>query len=237
MAQNKQSPAPRIAAFDADGTLWDCDVGEIFFKYQIENDLVPLPEGAFDHYLNLKKKNNDPREAFLWLAQISEGVELSVLQGWAKEAVNLSREFRVFDEQRRLMKLLQDHQFKIYVVTASVAWAVEAAVEKLGLLGIEVVGVRTEVVGGKITREPVWPVTFRQGKVEALLKQTGGIKPWLAAGNSSGDIELLSSAEEFALAVGATSAEDKLFESETQLQEIAKSKHSEERPRWRVHRF
>ena len=32
-----------IAAFDADGTLWDVDLGENFFQYQIDNKQVPLP--------------------------------------------------------------------------------------------------------------------------------------------------------------------------------------------------
>ena len=31
----------KIAVFDADGTLWHDDLGEAFFKFQIENKLAP----------------------------------------------------------------------------------------------------------------------------------------------------------------------------------------------------
>ena len=42
------------AAFDADGTLWDTDLGENFFNYQIDQKQVPLPANPFQHYLEMK---------------------------------------------------------------------------------------------------------------------------------------------------------------------------------------
>ena len=35
------SGAHPIAAFDADGTLWDMDMGEHFFQHQISKKLLP----------------------------------------------------------------------------------------------------------------------------------------------------------------------------------------------------
>ena len=42
--------AEPVAAFDADGTLWDTDLGEAFFHYQIDNKLVSLPSEPWSHY-------------------------------------------------------------------------------------------------------------------------------------------------------------------------------------------
>ena len=43
IAELKNSQKKLVAAFDADGTLWDADLGENFFQYQIDHKLVELP--------------------------------------------------------------------------------------------------------------------------------------------------------------------------------------------------
>ena len=62
-----------IAAFDADGTLWDTDLGEGLFQYQIDHKLVALPEDPWGHY-NWMKANVGNPQAYLWLAQICKDV-------------------------------------------------------------------------------------------------------------------------------------------------------------------
>src|SRR3989344_8816134 len=74
-----------VAVFDADGTLWDTDLGEGFFQHQIDHKLVSLPQDPWTHYEELKKK--DPAEAYLWLAQINQGQKLETVQKWAEHAV------------------------------------------------------------------------------------------------------------------------------------------------------
>lgn len=37
--------APRVAAFDCDGTLWSGDAGETFFDWEIRQGLVPTEVG------------------------------------------------------------------------------------------------------------------------------------------------------------------------------------------------
>lgn len=220
-----------IAAFDADGTLWDTDLGENFFEYQIEHKHVPLPPEPYQEYLNKKAINNDPRAAYVWLAQINAGKNISDVRNWADAAFDSIQPKPIFSEQKKLIDLFLNNNVEIFIVTASIKWAVEPGARALGLKNENVIGVETLIQNNIITADPVLPITYRQGKVDALLKITNGVKPFFASGNSSGDIELLESATHIKLAVSAASRDEKLFKTEKVLADIASSKN------WLTHRF
>lgn len=220
-----------VAAFDADGTLWDTDLGENFFQYLIDQKLVELPKNPWTYYQNLKTKNNDPREAYLWLAQICQGNDLTTIHNWAKKAVEDKMSIPIFDEQKRLVEFLLNKNIQIYIVTASVKWAVEPGAELLGLSKDNVIGVETEVIENKITEKQKGIITYKQGKVDALLQKTKDIYPFFASGNTMGDFNLLCSATHVSLAVSAASRDDKLFRTEDDLQNEARAKN------WLHHRF
>lgn len=216
---------PLCAAFDADGTLWATDLGEHFFNYIIQHQLVPLPKDPWAHYLNMKKVNNDPRPAYLWLAQIAKGIPLTKLRAWAEEAVATYQPLPIFADQMKLIQLLLKYQVEVFIVTASITWAVEPGARRLGLKESNVIGVETKVENGLITDIGHGVVTYKQGKVEALLKHTQGTKPFLASGNSSGDIQLLESATHFAIAINSVNEKDRIYQAEQELAAIAAQKN------------
>ncbi|MGZ3769257.1 MAG: HAD family hydrolase [Bdellovibrio sp.] len=224
----KEDSTP-IAAFDADGTLWDIDLGENFFQYQIDNKLVELPPNPFDHYERMKLE--DTRKAYLWLAQICRGHKLEQIHKWAAEAVHSLSPLPVFPEQKKLIELFLSRGVKVFVVTASIKWAVEPGAEFLGLGKGDVIGVETYVQDGLVSDEQKGVISWREGKVEALMLATQGKKPFFCSGNTMGDFHLLQSATHLQLAVSAAHQDEKLFKTETELQENA-SKHS-----WMAHRF
>lgn len=226
----KKSHPRLIAAFDADGTLWDTDLGENFFQYQIDHQQVDLPASPYQHYLDMKKINNDPRSAYVWLAQINQGKSLTQVQQWAQDAFDSIKPKPIFSEQKKLIELFLVHKVEIYIVTASIKWAVEPGAKALGLSADNVIGVSTVVQDGLITAEPIHPITYRQGKVEALMAKTA-LKPFFASGNSMGDYELLDCATHLQLAVSAASRDDQLFKTEQELIKMAESKQ------WMTHRF
>ena len=233
LQQLKSQPKnqPLIAAFDADGTLWDIDLGENFFQYQIEQKQIPLPQAPWNHYLEMKKINNDPRSAYVWLAQINKGYSLEQVQKWALEAFNQAHPVPFFQEQKKLIQYFLQEGVEVYIVTASVKWAIEPAAAALGISADHVVGVETMVQSGVITDEPIYPITYRQGKSEALLKQTQQKQPFFCSGNTMGDLELLQMASHLRLAVSASSRDDKLFRTESELQQTAQQN------KWLNHRF
>jgi phosphoserine phosphatase len=227
--------AAPIAAFDADGTLWDLDVGETFFDYQIHHcDLAPLKSypDPWAYYLELKKQ--DHRAAYTWLAQINENQTLAQVRNWAERAVSQLQPFPVLRSMQTLVQFLKTRQIKVFVITASVKWAVEPAALRFYDISYEnVLGVETKVVepGGLITAQGIEPVTWREGKAEALLKATGGRPPLLAVGNTDGDIALLESSSHWALAVATQDIPNTLFTAEMALQKEAS------RRGWMTHLF
>jgi HAD superfamily phosphoserine phosphatase-like hydrolase len=220
-----------VAAFDADGTLWNTDLGENFFQYKIQHNLIPLPPDPWTHYNQLKEKNGNPSEAYLWLAQIMKGLPEATMRKWAREAVESLYPLPIFKAQKDLIGELKSAGVHVFIVTASVKWAVEPAAQALGLSPENVIGIETQIGNGQITEIQKGIITYRQGKVDALLKETKGIRPFFASGNSSGDIELLDSATHFRLCMSAAPKGSELYEKEMEL-----FRHGQSR-QWWTHRM
>ncbi len=205
-----------VAAFDADGTLWADDAGEGFFDFQVRHKLVPLPDDPWAHYEYLKDKRSH-EEAFLWLAQINQGVALSEVREWAKHAIQERHPLPIFPEVKKLIEHLKSLEVEVYIVTASIKWAVEPAAHLLGLHEDCVIGIETAVRDGIITNEGLDPLTYREGKVRGLKNKAGQLA-YFCAGNSEGDLPLLESAECLRLAVASAPKGSELFETEQTLQ-------------------
>ncbi len=219
----RETSGPHLAAFDADGTLWDADAGETFFDWQIRNCPLPAFRGVdpWQRYHDLK--NPDPRVGYVWLAQINAGQTLDQVRAWAAQCFQEAGAWPVFESQRRLIDKLRSLDFEIYVVTASVKWAVEPVAALLGIDFDHVIGIETEVIDGIVTDIVRPPVTWREGKPEGLLKHTNGIRPILSAGNTYGDIALLDCATHIRLGLSTQDEACGLFDEETKLVSHAKS--------------
>ncbi|PIU00457.1 MAG: haloacid dehalogenase [Bdellovibrionales bacterium CG10_big_fil_rev_8_21_14_0_10_45_34] len=240
----------RVAAFDADGTLWNADVGEHFFNFEIaeskkkpearqnslsSGSLMPLFdslnefENPFDHYLKLKEKH--PPTAYLWLAQIHAGMPIEDVRTLAAESCATANPWPYFNDQRMLVSFLQENDFQVFIITASVKWSVEPFAKALGIDFDHVLGVSTLIDGGYVTEIQDGPVTWRKGKLEALLRATNGVAPVFCSGNTSGDLELLEASTIKPLAVRSRSNTGSLLKSELELYEVAKKKG------WLTHEF
>lgn len=218
-----QNGAQKIAAFDADGTLWDTDIGESFFKFQIENKVISdLPKDPWNHYQNWHER--EPEKAYLWLAQISKGVPITTVREWAKSAVNKNSPLPIFKHMASLIRGLKDLGVNVYIVTASVKWAVEPAAELLGIPEENVLGIETEVHGGIVTDKQKGPITWRAGKSEALRIRTRDKRPVLAAGNTLGDLDLIASATHFPIAHVSVSSDRSIYKTERDLLTFAKER-------------
>lgn len=218
-AQNPKGPW--IAAFDADGTLWDTDMGENFFEFQIQSKAVVLPADPWKHYEDLKKV--DLPAAYLWLAQINAGQKLATVQSWAEDAFLKAQPIRYLEAQQALIKSLRDLDFQIYVVTASVKWAVEPGARRLGIPPENVLGIKTLVQGDVLTDQADGPITYREGKAHALLQATSGVRPLFCSGNTLGDEHLLQSSSGLRLAVISQKPGEDVYPTEIALQTLAKS--------------
>ena len=218
-----RSGAHPIAAFDADGTLWKTDLGENFFQYKIDRGLVPLPSDPWGHYENLKKRSHP--EAYLWLAQILAGKTIDQTRQWAQEAVQTyPGGVPVFNWMKDLISFLKAEGVQVYIVTASIKWAVEPGATAVGLTPDNVIGIETAVVNGLVTHDQKGVITYREGKVSALLERTAGRAPVFAAGNTMGDFALLESASHVRFANISDQLGERNYETEQELLRLARQR-------------
>lgn len=209
---------PLFAAFDADGTLWQDDVGELFFDYQIKNCSLNLPEEPWHFYENLKSSGKY-HEAYLWLAQINKGQTLAQVRNWAQDCFERNKQsFNFFGPQKVLIELLRSYGVEIYIVTASVKWGVEPFANYYNIDINHVLGVKTKVLDGLLSDIGEGYITCGEGKSQALLEHTKGIKPFLCAGNTLGDEALIALATHFPIAVTSYKLSHKFFKVEDKLQ-------------------
>jgi HAD superfamily phosphoserine phosphatase-like hydrolase len=226
----KTQGSPHYAAFDADGTLWDIDAGEAFFKYQIDHsNLEGLPTDPWLHYHQWKER--DPRAAYLWLAQISSGQSLAQVRQWARECRDQQPNWPIFPAQKKLVQYFRSKGIRVFVVTASIKWAVEPFAELLGLHFDDVIGVETQIKNGIVTDQLSGRITWKEGKSETLLERTQGIPPLFCSGNTMGDASLIECSQLLKLAVRSTRDGDELFETELSLQKMARENN------WQEHSF
>ncbi len=230
LAQEKTS-APHYAAFDADGTLWDSDLGEQFFQYQIDHcDLDSLKNMDPWHYYETTKAV-DPIKAYLWLAQISAGQPITLVKEWAKKAVEKGGA-RVFESQKNLIAWLQQQGIEVLIVTASIQWAVEPGSHLVNIPSSHVLGIRTKIDSkGIVTTEQEGSITWREGKATALLERTKGVAPLFCSGNTYGDIALLQTSQAERLCIQTQTQKNSLFEEENKLLVHAQNAN------WKVHHF
>lgn len=229
----KESSSALCAAFDADGTLWDMDVGEIVFDHQINHWDLDLPSDPWTYYRDLKKEN--PTAAYLWLAQILSGKSLEEVLAKNHEAYTLwerdNGPLPIYPAQRELIKWLQENGVEVYIVTASVRWSVFYGAKLLSIPVENVLGVQTKVINGIVSDTQEGEITFREGKARQLISNTEGKTIVFSCGNTMGDYELLKSSKGQALAVMSADESEDLYATEKELQEKAHGL------KWLNHRF
>lgn len=206
-----------MAAFDADGTLWDTDFGENFFLWKIKNKVIKdLPNNAWDIYHQLKA-DNQQKKAYLWLAQICAGQHIDTVREWATAAMQDLGQPPIFEEQKKLIQYFQTKNIPVYIITASVKWAVEPGAGLLGIPFENVLGIETKLDSdGKVTTDQKGPISWKEGKVEAL-KAVTSIIPFFCSGNTTGDTALLQYSSHLKLAVSAAKEGSALYETEKSL--------------------
>lgn len=209
---------PKIAAFDADGTCWFNDVGRDFFSYQcntVFKDIWKLQD-----YFDLEKSSIE--ESLWWLAEVNHSVSTLDLIKQAHEALAHHNNLEFVPSQKMLIDYLKAKGVEVFIVTASVKWAVVPAAELLGIDSDHVLGVTTKLDPlQKLTKDRHLPLTWREGKPLALLEATGGVKPFLSAGNTMGDFFLLESSSKFKISVNSVTEEDSIFKSEQELKGLS----------------
>jgi phosphoserine phosphatase len=212
-----------IAAFDADGTLWPCDIGKDYFHYQIKKGLLkhkmPDPQSEFDRICQEKGK----RAALIWLAQIQSGFSLDQIKKCVSDFLE-ENPFKVFLFQKNLIHWLMDNKVNVFVVSSSLKCVLDQALQGYDIPKENIIGVQTLIKDGMATSEPMLPTPIIKEKVSSLLEKTKGACPLFVAGNTLADQALLESSTQFRLVVSTAQKGERNYNSERKLLKIAQER-------------
>lgn len=189
--QNIIDLKPRIAAFDADGTLWRPDSGEHFLYYELEHRLVSDEKADWisQRYREYKQGLIDEDTMCGEMVQIHKGLADGLLREAASAYFAERIEPAIFAEMKELVARLLTQGCEVWAVSSTNQWVVEAGVATFGIPGHQVLAVAL-AMEGDIATDRLIRVPSGDGKPAAL---RGALRGTLDAafGNSRFDRGML----------------------------------------------
>ena len=205
-----------FSVFDADGTLWPQDINHILLEYLEKHKLRSVQDLLSSQFAD--SENRWKRCQFF--AERQAGFSLEEFQHHCRCALE-ANPLTLFPFQKNLIEFLKSQSQHIYIVTSSLKELVKIWCEMQQLPIDKIFGIETRVDQGIITKEIIKPLTYGEGKKQALLNWTKNNKPVLAAGNTFNDLAMLEIAQ-ISLVVNSAPKEHENFKDEQALAQLAK---------------
>ncbi|MEO2062623.1 MAG: haloacid dehalogenase-like hydrolase [Christiangramia sp.] len=189
----------KVAVFDCDGTLLGQSpyylADEALYNYaethfSDKKDSLSIAKMAvIDSLLNGNNVGMDyvqKRISFL------SGLSATEVQQIGEEMFQEKYQNKFYPQMKQLLANLEDYGFEIWVVTASPEVLYQQFVsENTGIPLNRIIGVKSVIHDGKVTRTLVQPVPQDAGKADAIQTFIKA-KPLFVAGNSRGDWEMMN---------------------------------------------
>ena len=186
---------PKFAAFDCDGTLWGGDVGEGFFRWEIEQGIISPEIGR-----RIQARHADYRKGLVdedtmcgEMVTLHAGLADADLQAAAETYIAQETVQNFFPAMLELVGRLQKRGCEIWAVSSSNQWVVKAGVRYFGIPPERVLSAEVFIENGlavdRLVRVPSGP-----GKPQAL-REVAGRSPDAAFGNSKWDADMLADAK------------------------------------------
>jgi phosphoserine phosphatase len=215
LALRRSAPHPRPAlAFDADGTLWSGDVGEDLLAHVRRERLIrpaaagPLQDEARRHGLPTRDEPHDQvsvlvealregrypeREAYAMMAWVLAGHRSDEIYRLADEVLAARGHAATqHPEVAPILKWAQEESVEVFVVSASPRCIVEQGVRPLGVARHHVLAMSPRFVDGYQAASIEDPLTYAEGKAEALRQKAPDLTLLAAFGDSTFDLALMA---------------------------------------------
>ena len=186
--------APRMAAFDCDGTLWAGDSGEGFFYWEIERGLVSreIEAWARPRYADYRAGKVDEDTMCGEMVTMNRGLKEADLIRAAEEYFAERCAKSIFSDMHELLQRLQAAGCEIWVVSSTNEWVIRASTRYLSISPDHVIAASAKVADGVVTGE-LLRMPSGAGKPLGLRELARRI-PDAAFGNSRWDVDMLQSA-------------------------------------------
>jgi HAD superfamily phosphoserine phosphatase-like hydrolase len=188
--------APRVAAFDCDGTLWSGDVGERFFDWELKKDgfiSSSVGRAVRDRHNAYKRGEVDESTMCGEMVTVHQGIPESLMMDAATDFFAKYFIAQIFPEMRDLIRRLQETGCDLWAISSSNEWVIRAGMKHFGVAEDHILATKVEVENGIITDRLV-RVPSGPGKPQAL-REVVRKEVDAAFGNSRWDSEMLAMAK------------------------------------------
>lgn len=187
--------APRVAAFDCDGTLWSGDAGENFFQWEIKHGVVSpdVARAMLARYAEYKAGKVSEEDMCGEMVTMHSGIPESRMMDAATEFMKSSFPGRVFEEMKQLVHLLHGRGCEVWAVSSSNEWVIRVGMNLFDIEADRILAGKVELDNGVVTARLV-RIPSGPGKTKAL-EEVVNKKIDAAFGNSKWDTEMLAHAK------------------------------------------
>ncbi len=186
--------APRVAAFDCDGTLWAGDAGEQFFYWEIEQGLLPeaVARWARPRYEEYRAGRVSEVEMCGEMVTIHAGIACDVLQHAADQFFAERIAPHIFPEMVELMRRLAQSGCELWAVSSTNEWVIRAAAPRFGIPPERILAACVRTEAGRATDRLVRVPTdeLKASAIRELLPRS----PDAVFGNSIHDLAMMEMA-------------------------------------------
>jgi len=183
--------APPIAVFDCDGTLWSGDAGETFFRWELDEKLLPkeIVDWAVPRYADYKA-GNVPEEVMCGeMVTMHRGLIEADVQRSATRFFDLFMYEQIFPEMRDLVRRLQEQGSQVWAVSSTNEWVIRAGMRHFNIPRERILAASVQIEGNRITDRLV-RIPSGDGKPKAI-REVIRKNPDAAFGNSRWDVDML----------------------------------------------
>lgn len=187
--------APRVAAFDCDGTLWSGDAGERFFDWEIKEAIVPAEVGQAmrARYVEYKTGKVSEDEMCGEMVTMHKGMPEPVIMGAASDFMEHAFPGHIFPEMQELVGRLREDGCNVWAVSSSNEWVIRAGMKLFGIAEDHILATKVLIENGLIT-DRLACIPSGPGKPK-VLREVVNKQIDAAFGNSRWDSEMLAIAK------------------------------------------